>query len=251
MNQQLEVWDDVPGFDGYYSVSTLGQVKSERSGKILRCNAKDGNKQVQFSVNGVKSKHYVSRLVAETFIGEITPGCVAIHINKNKSDNRLSNIKIDTYSESGKINYERNVMQDWGISSVPILRSSAFFAENGFFDDEGNIERLTCKSCKEEKPISDFYKKGKTVQHKCKTCVLDHLGVTDIGKGFERKSLALRGVRICSICKKEKVLEVDFCKNKTAHLGRSHNCKECSIKLNAFYKERREKQKLEDHAQPV
>lgn len=239
MKEEAEVWDDVIGFDGYYSVSTLGRVKSDRTNKIMGTAAKRGNRQVTFCVGGIRSKHYVSRLVALTFIGDIPEGHIVIHKNKIKTDDRLLNLKIGTCSESLKIDYQRNVRFDWGISGIPIERSSQFFNENGVADNEGNIETLKCICCETEKPIADFYKKKNSVRHKCKTCILEQMGVVEIGKSESRKNLALNGLRICSICKKEKPLEDGFCKNRKSSMGRSHNCKECSKVLNAIYSEKR------------
>jgi len=42
--------------------------------------------------------------------------------------------------------------------------------------------------------------------------------------------------RICSVCKKEKDLYIDYGKSKNSFMGRSNNCKECVKKLNEKYR---------------
>lgn len=44
--------------------------------------------------------YYVHRLIAETFIGPIPKGMEVDHINRNRADNRLENIRIVTRSEN-------------------------------------------------------------------------------------------------------------------------------------------------------
>jgi hypothetical protein len=65
-----EDWRGAPGFEAYYQVSSLGRVKSLRSGAVMTpVPDKDGYPRVIFRING---KHYtrkVHRLVCEAFNG--------------------------------------------------------------------------------------------------------------------------------------------------------------------------------------
>jgi hypothetical protein len=100
---QEEIFKDIPGYDGLYQVSNLGNVKSlnyKRSNneKILKkvicgnyyvvCLSKD---------NKIKNK-YVHQLVAMAFLNHIPNGHgkVIDHINDNPSDNRVENLQIVT-----------------------------------------------------------------------------------------------------------------------------------------------------------
>lgn len=51
----------------------------------------------------INGKHYrVQRLVAETFIGPIPEGYEIDHINRNREDNALNNIRITTHSQNNR-----------------------------------------------------------------------------------------------------------------------------------------------------
>lgn len=102
----VEVWKDIPGFEGAYQASTLGRVRSvERrvevkgktatytrsvAEKILKPGRKkDGHLSVCL-------KRYVSyqvhTLVMLTFVGPQPPKQDIRHLNGNPADNRLENL---------------------------------------------------------------------------------------------------------------------------------------------------------------
>lgn len=108
MTTNTEVWKPVTGFEGFYEVSSLGRVRSwKKSGpgtsrankpKILACSGHpDGYKVLQMhGPNGTIRAEYVHRLVAEHFLGEIPAGYLVCHRNGDPTDNRASNLRIDT-----------------------------------------------------------------------------------------------------------------------------------------------------------
>ena len=64
-----EVFLSVPGYDGLYEVSNLGNVKSLRSGKLLKqANNREGYKLVCLTIKGKSRSFSVHRLVALAFI---------------------------------------------------------------------------------------------------------------------------------------------------------------------------------------
>jgi hypothetical protein len=102
-----EIFKDIPGYDGLYQVSNLGNVKSlnyKRSNneKILKkvicgnyyvvCLSKD---------NKIKNK-YVHQLVAMAFLNHIPDGhkLVVDHMNFNKIDNRVDNLQLVSQREN-------------------------------------------------------------------------------------------------------------------------------------------------------
>ena len=69
MKHTSETFLSVPGYEGLYEVSDKGNVKSLRSGKLLKqSNNKDGYKMVSLTKNGKSKGFSVHRLVALTFI---------------------------------------------------------------------------------------------------------------------------------------------------------------------------------------
>jgi len=104
-----EIWKDIPGYEGHYKISNLGQVKSllDKNGKcrdlIIKQDTAAGYRQVSLYLNGTLKRYKVHRLVLETFIGKSK--LQVNHINGVKSDNRLSNLEYVTQSENMKHAY--------------------------------------------------------------------------------------------------------------------------------------------------
>lgn len=92
---QTEVWKDVVGYEGLYKISDLGNVFSERRKALMRkTNHSKGYDVVGLRKNGVTNTKYVHGLVAEAFLlRPIGRTIVVDHINRNRKDNRLANIR--------------------------------------------------------------------------------------------------------------------------------------------------------------
>ena len=106
----IEEWRDIPGFESIYQVSNLGRVKSLdridplnhfRKGHIKNLSYDaDGYLMAGFSKNGVKSSPKVHKLVAITFIGPRPEGLVIDHIDNNKTNNRIDNLRYVSQREN-------------------------------------------------------------------------------------------------------------------------------------------------------
>lgn len=79
---EIEIWKEVKGYEGLYSVSNLGRVKSHNR-TVIRCNGRPTHfkekilsfelhkgkyHKVQLCRNGKVKKNRVHRLVAQAFI---------------------------------------------------------------------------------------------------------------------------------------------------------------------------------------
>jgi hypothetical protein len=107
----VEVWKDVPNYEGLYKVSDLGRVKSLKmlknssiniqkkiltNKKILKKYINNNYFSVSLSYNGKSKSFYVHQLIAITFLAHISDRkkiCVD-HINNIKKDNRLTNLQL-------------------------------------------------------------------------------------------------------------------------------------------------------------
>lgn len=105
MENQKEIWRDVPGYNGFYEVSNLGRVKScnyRKTGKekiLKQFLSPNGYFQLVLSLFGNKQTFCVHQLVGICFLGyDLKDGNTVIdHINNNKTDNRVDNLQITTY----------------------------------------------------------------------------------------------------------------------------------------------------------
>ena len=118
----MEEWRDVPEYENLYQVSSAGQVRSldrqemrmnaygwmsvrKDKGKMLRPGMMGGNcegeryKYVRLS-RGDATNHYIHRLVALAFLPNPEGLPQIDHINREKTDNRVSNLRWCTVREN-------------------------------------------------------------------------------------------------------------------------------------------------------
>lgn len=108
---QNEIWKDVTNYFGLYQVSNYGRVKSlsKKSGYLIRYEKvikprlnKHGYSQVTLSKKGIKRTFSVHRLVLIEFvINEQNKPCID-HIDGNKENNNVQNLRWVSYSENSK-----------------------------------------------------------------------------------------------------------------------------------------------------
>lgn len=87
--------------DDYYSVSNTGNVRSKRSGKLLKSHLdskKKGYKYITLNYNGVKRSHQIHRLVAKLFLPNPHNYPCVNHKDENPSNNAVQNLEWCSYS---------------------------------------------------------------------------------------------------------------------------------------------------------
>ncbi len=131
-----EIWKDIDGYEGYYQVSNLGNVKSVdryiksplnnqesvlRKGKQIKTNInkKNGYIYVCFYKENTQTSKRVHRLVAKAFLPNPDNLPQVNHIDGNKQNNNVNNLEwcsqlenIQHANKNGLINhYKRRVIQ--------------------------------------------------------------------------------------------------------------------------------------------
>lgn len=105
-----EQWKDVPGYEGLYRVSNMGNVRGMRRGKILKpATTTKGYLYLGLSKDGVVRQMRVHRIVALAFIGEPPKGGHTRHLNGVKTDNRAANLKYGTQLDNDMDNYHNGL----------------------------------------------------------------------------------------------------------------------------------------------
>lgn len=98
------MWRVIPKTKGYYSVSSAGSVRSNRTGKLLApmMVGEVGNKygKVALCVDGRQYGRMVHHLVAEAFIGQRPKGKLVLHRNGVRTDCRSRNLYYGTHLQN-------------------------------------------------------------------------------------------------------------------------------------------------------
>lgn len=105
-----EIWKDIEGYEGYYQVSNLGNVRSVdrviisndgivrvRKGKAKTLKDHNGYKRVKLNKDGKEKLFLVHRLVAQTFIPNPSNLPCINHKDEVKSNNRIDNLEWCTH----------------------------------------------------------------------------------------------------------------------------------------------------------
>ena len=104
--EEIENWVDIPGYEGLYQISDMGNVVSlnfhNTGHPRLLCqeNIKLGYKRVTLSKNGKTKRFSVHRLVALVFIPNPHGYPCINHKDENTSNNVLSNLEIMTHTDN-------------------------------------------------------------------------------------------------------------------------------------------------------
>ena len=88
----MEEWRIIYDYTNY-SVSNYGQVRNNKTGKILKSDKNScGYLRVKLSLGGIKKMKFIHRLVAIHFLPNYNNYSECDHINNVRSDNRYFNL---------------------------------------------------------------------------------------------------------------------------------------------------------------
>jgi hypothetical protein len=104
MDNNEEIFKPIHGFDKYF-VSNMGNVKSDKTNRLLKVQKKIGYSTVGLSIINKRYCFLIHRLVAKAFIPNPENKLTVNHINHNKCDNRVENLEWNTSKEQNDHNY--------------------------------------------------------------------------------------------------------------------------------------------------
>lgn len=146
-----EEWRDVVGYEGSYMVSNLGRVKSlsKKHGFVFKkeriINQFDGNGYCRIKLNkdGNSRKFFVHRLVAEAFIGDKGDKQEIDHIDTDRRNNCVENLRWCTKKENAnfEVTYKRKCDALKEVQSRDYVKRAKLNMKNckkvGMFDKDG------------------------------------------------------------------------------------------------------------------
>jgi hypothetical protein len=142
-----EGWKDMAGYAGTYQISTLGRWRStervdargnQRKGRDLSVDYSTGYPKILTCVNSKKKWELMHRMVYATFCGKIRDGMEIDHIDGDKKNNRIDNLRQVTPSQnvrgyqkkrSGCTSSFRGVIKvkGWGVWRASICKDGKHF----------------------------------------------------------------------------------------------------------------------------
>ena len=195
---------NVIGYEGLYAVTDEGLVYSLRRGIALSPSVNQGGYLiVNLNKNGAKRTVQIHKIVFYSFNSykqlTRTDSLVIDHIDGNKKNNRLDNLRKITTRENtsraktnqyGKgVHYFKNldkygaeitingIRYHLGTFPTPEEASECYqsalaaYTEGGIVPPKRDRSVKHCKKCGQTKPISDFYYvRGHGYQYCCKSC---------------------------------------------------------------------------------
>lgn len=121
-----EIWKDIPNYEGLYQASNFGRIRSlDREviqwnrfdnikaiykGKILSIGINGrGYLNCTLTKNGKSKTKLVHRLIAMTFLDDFNKNLTVDHIDCNKFNNKIDNLRMVTLKENIQLSYENNL----------------------------------------------------------------------------------------------------------------------------------------------
>lgn len=138
-----EIWRDIPGYEGLYQASNMGNIKSLfRYKKQLKAHTQPtGYKSVTLYKNHKKYFKLVHRLIAQTFIPNPDNKPAVNHLDENKANNKVSNLEWVTNKENQ--NYGHCMLKMAKKQGKPLIQYSLDGEKIDEFYSGGDAESKT------------------------------------------------------------------------------------------------------------
>ena len=131
----MEVWKQIKGFEGEYSVSSYGRIRNDRSGKISNGHETGhGYKKFGFWRNNMEvGKAYIHRLVAEAFLEKASGDTEVNHKDGNRANNHIDNLEWVSSSGNTEHAVTTGSLLPWGRARRPIIATNIETGEEKYF----------------------------------------------------------------------------------------------------------------------
>ena len=153
----MEVWKDIPGYEGKYQISNKGRVKSlprnekfcKRANEVILksfvCGS--GYQEVILKINGHRKPKLIHRMVAEAFVPNHAGKEEVNHKDGNKFNNDSTNLEWVTPSENIQHSYTELEHKKYGKAVVCVETEETYESIKEAAEDKGLQLPLIWKCC--------------------------------------------------------------------------------------------------------
>ncbi len=153
----MELWKDIPGYEGIYEVSSTGRVRSSKNKttqsvlhgerkwqqRILKQKSdKNGYKRVSLWKNKMVKDFLVHRLVAMAFIEKVDGKDIINHKDGIQWNNHVSNLEWCTYQENNAHAIENRL----NTVGEPIVLFNLISKETHYFTSKAEASKFVGRS---------------------------------------------------------------------------------------------------------
>lgn len=145
---KLEIWSEIPNYDGIYKVSNYGNVVCTRKTKLRFLSKRISNAgyfRVTLHLNGNRRTYFIHQLVAMAFLNHKPDGNIFVinHKDFDKTNNHVDNLEIVTNRENSNRKHLKSSSKYVGVDYHKKSRKfrarivyNKKLVHLGFFDDE-------------------------------------------------------------------------------------------------------------------
>ena len=148
---EKEIWKDIPGYEGLYQASTIGRIRSVdryitykngkevfTQGKILKIclNTKD-RQTVTMSKNGKVKSYEIQRIMGLTFLGYRPNGYHVCHVDGDKNNNNIKNLRYDSPKENCLDQYRVGKKNPNGVLEIEdVIKIKKLYSTKKYFQKD-------------------------------------------------------------------------------------------------------------------
>lgn len=148
MAKRTESWRPIPGYEGHYEVSDLGNVVSLKWGMRRPLKASPNGRGYP-AIALVKDQRQVTKmvhgLVMAAFVGPLPPGQEVRHLDGDSTNNHLSNLAYGTHRENVRDAVRHGTNRNAAKTHCP--RQHPYDEANTRVDKRG---RRACRTCQRD-----------------------------------------------------------------------------------------------------
>lgn len=118
MENEVEIWKEVDGYKGRYSVSTFGNIRNNESGRLMKKHLRGGYYRVGLFIDKKQKSFNIHSLMGLNFIDKnyLLKKLVVNHIDFNKNNNLLTNLEVITARENLNQKHRKSSSKYVGVS---------------------------------------------------------------------------------------------------------------------------------------